>query len=59
MHDSAALLLRVINDILDFSKIEAGRSTWSSAPFHVAECVEAALELVAADARDQGPRAAS
>ena len=50
MHDSAQSLLLLINDILDFSKIEAGRLDLERAPFHVAECVEAALELVAADA---------
>jgi signal transduction histidine kinase/DNA-binding response OmpR family regulator len=50
VHDSAHSLLLLINDILDFSKIEAGRLDLEQAPFHVAECVEAALELVAADA---------
>lgn len=50
VHDSAHSLLLLINDILDFSKIEAGRLELESAPVHVAECVEAALELVAADA---------
>ena len=50
VHDSAQSLLLLINDILDFSKIEAGRLDLERAPFHVAECVEAALELVAADA---------
>ena len=50
VHDSAHSLLLLINDILDFSKIEAGRLDLERAPFHVAECVEAALELVAADA---------
>ena len=50
VHDSAQSLLLLINDILDFSKIEAGRLDLEQAPFHVAECVEAALELVAADA---------
>ncbi len=50
VHDSAHSLLLLINDILDFSKIEAGRLDLECAPFHVAECVEAALEIVAADA---------
>jgi signal transduction histidine kinase/CheY-like chemotaxis protein/HPt (histidine-containing phosphotransfer) domain-containing protein len=50
VHDSAHSLLLLINDILDFSKIEAGRLTLEQVPFHVAECVEAALELVSADA---------
>jgi signal transduction histidine kinase len=38
----------VINDILDFSKIEAGRLDLDRAPFDLRECVESALELVAA-----------
>ena len=50
VRDSAHALLLLINDILDFSKIEAGRLDLDSAPFHVAECVEGALELVSADA---------
>jgi signal transduction histidine kinase/CheY-like chemotaxis protein/HPt (histidine-containing phosphotransfer) domain-containing protein len=50
VHDSAHSLLLLINDILDFSKIEAGRLSLEQVPFHVAECVEAAVELVAADA---------
>ena len=54
VRDSAHSLLLLINDILDFSKIEAGRLDLEQAPFHVAECVEAALELVAPDAARQG-----
>jgi signal transduction histidine kinase/response regulator RpfG family c-di-GMP phosphodiesterase/HPt (histidine-containing phosphotransfer) domain-containing protein len=54
VHDSAHSLLLLINDILDFSKIEAGRLDLEQAPFHVAECVEAALELVAPDAGAKG-----
>jgi signal transduction histidine kinase/CheY-like chemotaxis protein len=50
VHDSAHSLLLLINDILDFSKIEAGRLSLEQVPFHVAECVEAALDLVSADA---------
>ncbi|MHA6785198.1 response regulator [Pseudonocardia saturnea] len=50
VRDSADSLLLLINDILDFSKIEAGRLDLEQEPFHVAECVEGALELVAADA---------
>ncbi|GAA4549910.1 hybrid sensor histidine kinase/response regulator [Pseudonocardia xishanensis] len=50
VRDSAHSLLLLINDILDFSKIEAGRLELEQAPFHVAECVEGALELVSADA---------
>ena len=50
VRDSANSLLLLINDILDFSKIEAGRLDLERVPFHVAECVEGALDLVAADA---------
>jgi signal transduction histidine kinase/CheY-like chemotaxis protein/HPt (histidine-containing phosphotransfer) domain-containing protein len=50
VHDSAQALLLLINDILDFSKIEAGRLRLEKVPFHVAECVEAAIDLVSADA---------
>jgi signal transduction histidine kinase/CheY-like chemotaxis protein/HPt (histidine-containing phosphotransfer) domain-containing protein len=50
VHDSAHSLLLLINDILDFSKIEAGHLSLEQVPFHVAECVEAALDLVSADA---------
>ena len=50
VRDSADSLLLLINDILDFSKIEAGRLDLERVPFHVAECVEGALDLVAADA---------
>jgi CheY-like chemotaxis protein len=50
VRDSANSLLLLINDILDFSKIEAGRFELEQRPFHVAECVQGALELVAADA---------
>jgi signal transduction histidine kinase/ActR/RegA family two-component response regulator len=47
-------LLTVINDILDFSKIEAGRMEIEYAPFTVADCVAAAVKLVAARAREKG-----
>lgn len=50
VRDSAHALLLMINDILDYSKIEADRLELERRPFHVAECIEGALELVAADA---------
>ncbi|WP_256788913.1 ATP-binding protein [Frankia sp. AvcI1] len=50
VHDSAHALLLLINDILDFSKIEAGRLSLEQVPFDVAACVQAALDLVSADA---------
>lgn len=51
---SGDALLGVINDILDFSKIEAGRLDLDNAPFDLRECVESALELVAAGALKKG-----
>ena len=51
---SGDALLGVINDILDFSKIEAGRLEFERAPFDLRECVESALELVAAGAAAKG-----
>jgi PAS domain S-box-containing protein len=51
---SGDALLGVINDILDFSKIEAGRLDLDNAPFDLRECVESALELVAAGALRKG-----
>jgi PAS domain S-box-containing protein len=51
---SGDTLLGVINDILDFSKIEAGRLDLDNAPFDLRECVESALELVAAGALKKG-----
>lgn len=50
VRESAGALLTLINDILDFSKIEAGKLKLEHQPFHVEECVETALELVAAQA---------
>jgi PAS domain S-box-containing protein len=51
---SGDALLTVINDILDFSKIEAGRLELESRAFDLRECVESALELVAASAEQRG-----
>ena len=52
--NSGDALLHVINDLLDFSKIEAGRLDLETAPFDLRECVESALELVAAGALRKG-----
>ena len=51
---SGDALLGVINAILDFSKIEAGRLDLEHQPFGLRQCVESALELVAAAAGDKG-----
>jgi PAS domain S-box-containing protein len=51
---SGEALLSVINDILDFSKIEAGRLDLDVHRFDLRDCVETALELVAAAAAEKG-----
>jgi PAS domain S-box-containing protein len=51
---SSDALLTIINDILDFSKIEAGKLELESQPFDLRECVESALDLVAARATEKG-----
>jgi PAS domain S-box-containing protein len=47
-------LLTIINDILDFSKIESGRLDLEQQPFCLSDCMEEALDLVAAKAADKG-----
>lgn len=51
---SAETLLTVINDILDFSKIEAGKLDLDLVPFHLRECVDETLKLLAVRARQKG-----
>ncbi len=46
-------LLTVIDDILDFSKIESGKLTLELAPLSVVGCVDAAVRLLAAWAREK------
>ena len=53
IRDSGDALLTIINDILDFSKIEAGRMEVEHQPFDLRECVESALDLVAARAAEK------
>jgi len=43
-------LLELVNDILDFSKIEAGKLELENRPVDLRECIEASMDLVAADA---------
>ncbi len=50
---SGDALLTIINDILDFSKIEAGRMELESQPFDLRECVESAVDLLAARAAEK------
>jgi len=47
---SGKALLSLINDILDFSKVEAGKLDLEYRSFDLRDCVEAALDLVAAGA---------
>jgi PAS domain S-box-containing protein len=51
---SGEALLAVINEILDFSKVEAGRLELEHRPLVLRDCVETALELVAASAAAKG-----
>ena len=53
IRDSGDGLLTIINDILDFSKIEAGRMDIEDHPFDLRDCVESALDLVAARAAEK------
>ena len=53
IRDSGDALLTIINDILDFSKIEAGRMEVERQPFDLRECVESALDLIAARAAEK------
>jgi signal transduction histidine kinase/CheY-like chemotaxis protein len=59
IRESGDTLLTIINDVLDFSKIEAGRMDLESQPFDLRECVESALDLVAARAVEKGVELAS
>lgn len=50
---SGEILLALINDILDFSKIEAQKMELEKQPFNLTQCVEEALDLVAARAAEK------
>ena len=54
IRNSGNALLAIINDILDFSKIESGMLTLETQPFNLRECVEDALDLLAANAAQKG-----
>lgn len=51
---SGESLLSIINEILDFSKIESGRMELEMQSFDLLECVEGAVELLAAQAAQKG-----
>jgi PAS domain S-box-containing protein len=50
IRNSGDTLLTIINDILDFSKIESGKLDLEEQPFALRDCVEDALDLLAAKA---------
>ena len=54
VRQSSEALLTIINDILDFSKIEAHKIELEHQPFHLRECVESALDLLAPAASQKG-----
>jgi signal transduction histidine kinase len=54
IRNSGETLLTIINDILDFSKIEADRLELEKQPFHLRECIESALDLLAIRASEKG-----
>jgi signal transduction histidine kinase/HPt (histidine-containing phosphotransfer) domain-containing protein len=54
IRNSGNNLLEIINDILDFSKIESGHLELEEQPFDLRQCVEDALDLLAAGASQKG-----
>ncbi len=54
IRQSGDALLAVINDILDFSKIESGKMELERHPFDLRDCLESALDLLAASAVEKG-----
>ena len=50
IRQSGESLLTIINDILDFSKIESGRLELEHTEFALRDCLEGALDLLAASA---------
>ncbi len=50
IRQSSEALLTIINDILDFSKIESGRLELEHVEFSLRDCLEGALDLLAASA---------
>jgi signal transduction histidine kinase/ligand-binding sensor domain-containing protein/DNA-binding response OmpR family regulator len=54
IRSSGDALLTIINDILDFSKIESGKLELERQAFSLNDCIEEALDLLAARAADKG-----
>src|SRR5947208_8904261 len=53
IYASSESLLTIINDILDFSKIESGKLELDNQPLDLRQCVEEALDLLAAGAAEK------
>jgi signal transduction histidine kinase/CheY-like chemotaxis protein len=51
---SAESLLAILNDILDFSKMEAGKMELSPIEFHLRDCLDEAMKILALRAHDKG-----
>jgi len=54
IRSSSDALLSIINDILDISKIEGEKMELERQPFDLRECIEMAIDLVAAEAARKG-----
>ena len=54
IRDSGESLLQLTSDVLDYSKIDAGRMSLEPQPCNPLECIEAALEMLAARALEKG-----
>ena len=53
IHSSSDSLLTILNEILDFSKIESGKLELENQPFDLSQCIEEALDLLAAKAAEK------
>ena len=51
---SAESLLAILNDILDFSKMEAGRMDLDPIEFHLRDCLDDAMKILALRAHEKG-----
>ena len=54
LRDSSQALLGLMNDMLDFSKIEAGKFTLRPEPFHLVQCIDEAMRVLAIRAHEKG-----
>ncbi|EDY80449.1 ATPase, histidine kinase-, DNA gyrase B-, and HSP90-like domain protein [Verrucomicrobiia bacterium DG1235] len=52
IRSSSDALLSLINDVLDYSKIESGHLDLEDQPFNLVNCLEEAMDIVAAPRRD-------